>query len=92
MTKIIASAAAALLALAPVVASADSSVRTLNTTKSTGNIEAVGADAIVVDPAPVLVGGGLSTAATVGLAAAGLLIVAAIADGSDGSSSTTTTD
>ncbi|MCK0168774.1 hypothetical protein MWU52_14540 [Jannaschia sp. S6380] len=90
MTKFIASAAAALVALAPVVASADSSVRTLNTTKSSGNLEAVGSDTIVVNEAPVLAGGGLSTAAAVGLAAAGLLIVAAIADGSDGSSSTTT--
>lgn len=87
MTKLLALSSAAMLALAPAIATAESPL-TLNSTKSSGNLNAgVGDDVVVVDaPAPAGINPLLLAGA--GLLAVGL-IVAADDDDDDATTATT---
>lgn len=86
MNKLFGFAAAGLIAIAPLAATADESVLRLDSTKSTGNRNAAVGDELVLPAEEVLVGGGLSTAGAIALGVGGLLLLGAIAssDSSDG--------
>ncbi|UWQ18104.1 hypothetical protein [Jannaschia sp. M317] len=85
MTKIFALAAAALVAVAPLAATAQSTL-VLESTKSTGNLNAGAGDAVVVeDDDVILVGPGLSTAGAVALGVGALLVVGALLSDDDSS-------
>jgi hypothetical protein len=85
MNKLLALSSAAMLALAPAIAAAESPL-TLNSTKSSGNLDAgVGDDVVIVDaPAPAGINPLL-------LAGAGLLVVGLIVASDDDDDDTTTT-
>lgn len=91
MYKVLAPMTAAMLALSPLVVSADQNVRLLDTTKSSGNVSPAVGDNVVSDDV-LVTGGGLNTAALIGLGLVGAIVIAVVAtsDGGDGSSSTTT--
>lgn len=86
MTKLLALSSAAMLALAPAIAAAESPL-TLNSVKSTGNLDAgVGDDTVVVaPPAPAGINPLL-------LAGAGLLAVGLIIAADDDDDTTTSTE
>jgi len=87
MTKLLALSSAALLAFAPVMASAESPLY-LNSTKSSGNLDAAVAEDIVI--VPEVTSSGVHPLLLAGLGVLAIAAIAAAADDDDAAATTTT--